>query len=77
VMLLGLVLVGLSRSGLVEERLDVRWLAGAVIVGTLAWMVSLLAVAVRTVPRDDARAGAPAEPAGSTGNVTSEGEVRG
>ena len=39
VVLIGLVFVGLNRSGLLEGDIDARWLGGSVIVGTLAWLV--------------------------------------
>ena len=42
VVVLGLVLVAVSRSGLTPDRLDVRWLAGTVIVGALGWTVALV-----------------------------------
>ncbi len=42
VALLGVLLVGLSRSGATATSLDVRWLAGVVIAGTLAWMAALV-----------------------------------
>ena len=37
VVLMALVLVGLSRSGLLDRSIDRHWLAGTVIAGTLAW----------------------------------------
>ena len=48
VVVLGLVLVAVSRSGLTPARLDVRWLAGTVIVGALGWTVALVVDALRT-----------------------------
>ena len=39
---LWLVLLGITRAGLTEGTLDARWLAGAVIVGTLAWTGALV-----------------------------------
>ena len=42
VVLLGLVFVALQRSGLLEERIDRRWLSGTVIVGTLLWTTTLI-----------------------------------
>jgi ATP synthase protein I len=50
VVVLGAVLVGLTRSGATQRDLDVRWLAGVVITGTLAWMAALVVHAVRSVP---------------------------
>jgi ATP synthase protein I len=43
VVALALVLAGVSRSGLAEETIDVRWLSGTVIVGTLVWTGALVA----------------------------------
>jgi ATP synthase protein I len=48
VVVLGLVLVAVSRSGLTPERLDVRWLGGTVIVGALGWTVALVVHALGT-----------------------------
>ncbi len=48
VVLLGLVLLAVNRSGLGEDELDRGWLAGTVIVGTLVWMVALVVGAVRS-----------------------------
>ena len=62
--MLGLVLVGLFRSGVTERDLDLRWLAGTVIVGALAWTVTLVL---------DALHGPEPAPA----KITSEGVVRG
>jgi ATP synthase protein I len=42
VVVLGLVLVGLTRSGATATSIDVGWLAGVVIAGTLAWMTTLV-----------------------------------
>jgi ATP synthase protein I len=42
VVVLGAVLVGLTRSGATGTSLDVEWLAGVVIVGTLTWMAALV-----------------------------------
>ena len=42
VVVLGLVLVGLTRSGATATSIDVGWLAGVVIAGTLAWMAALV-----------------------------------
>jgi ATP synthase protein I len=48
VVVLGVVLVAVSRSGLTPDRLDVRWLAGTVIVGALGWTVALVLDALRS-----------------------------
>jgi ATP synthase protein I len=47
VVVMGLVFVALSRSGLLEETLDRRWIGGAVIAGTLAWLVAQVALVTR------------------------------
>lgn len=44
---LGILLVALSRSEAAGESLDVRWLAGTVIVGALGWTVALVVDALR------------------------------
>ena len=67
VVALGLVLVTVSRSGLTPDRLDVRWLAGTVIVGALGWTVALVLDALATTEPGD----------GVTDEVTSEEVVRG
>ena len=65
VLMLALVLVAVSRSGASPETLDVRWLAGAVIAGTLVWMGALLVGTARSV-----RAGEPTPAAGRTAGRT-------
>ena len=67
VVALGLVLVAVSRSGLTPDRLDVRWLAGTVIVGALGWTVALVLDALSTTEPGD----------GATDKVTSGEVVRG
>lgn len=47
VLVLALVFAALSRSGLLDDALDRRWLAGAVIAGTLAWMVAQIVLTAR------------------------------
>ena len=47
VVLLGLVLVGVERSGATPDSLDVRWLAGTVIAGTLCWTTALVVDTLR------------------------------
>jgi ATP synthase protein I len=42
VVALALVLVAISRSGMAEDTLDVRWLGGTVILGTLVWTGALV-----------------------------------
>ncbi|MCD4534407.1 hypothetical protein LRP67_09965 [Nocardioides sp. cx-169] len=51
VVLMGLAFAVLSASGLLEETLDRAWLAGAVIGGTLIWLISqILLVTRRRIP---------------------------
>jgi ATP synthase protein I len=38
---LWVVLLAVTRSGLTDESIDSRWLAGTVIVGTLVWVATL------------------------------------
>lgn len=47
VVLIGVVFVGLNRSGALEQSVDPRWLAGTVIAGTLTWMVAQIIAAGR------------------------------
>jgi hypothetical protein len=47
VVAMGLVFVALSRSGLLADELDRKWLAGTVIAGTLVWVVSQIVVTMR------------------------------
>jgi len=47
VVLMALVFVALGRSGLLDDALDRRWLAGAVILGTIGWLVAQLVLATR------------------------------
>ena len=49
VLLLAAVLVAVSRSAQAREALDVRWLAGTVIVGTFGWMTALLVKSTQEV----------------------------
>jgi ATP synthase protein I len=44
---LAILLVAVSRSEAAGESLDVRWLAGTVIVGALGWTVALVVDALR------------------------------
>ncbi len=48
VVLVGLVFVGLSRSGLMGSTLDADWLGGTVIVGTLTWLAGQVVTTLRT-----------------------------
>ncbi len=47
VLVLALVLVGLNRSGLMDDALDRRWLVAGVIAGTVAWMVAQILLTAR------------------------------
>lgn len=44
----GLVYVALSNGGALDGSVDARWLSGAVIAGTLAWMAAQIVVTVRS-----------------------------
>lgn len=48
VVLVGLVFVGLSRSGLLGSELDADWLGGTVIAGTLTWLAAQVVTTLRT-----------------------------
>jgi ATP synthase protein I len=48
VVLVGLVFVGLGRSGLLDSQLDAEWLGGTVIAGTLTWLAAQVVTTVRT-----------------------------
>ncbi|HEX4978302.1 MAG TPA: hypothetical protein VFV40_10600 [Nocardioides sp.] len=48
VVLVGLVFVGLTRSGLLDSDLDADWLGGTVIVGTLTWLAAQVVTTLRT-----------------------------
>lgn len=48
VVLVGLVFVGLSRSGLLVSALDAEWLGATVIAGTLGWLAAQVVTTVRT-----------------------------
>lgn len=47
VVLMGLVLVGLSGSGLLDGTLDRAWLAAGIIAGTLVWLVAQVVLTAR------------------------------
>lgn len=47
VAVMGAVLVALTRSGLLEDTLDRRWLGAAVIVGTLAWLIAQIVLSTK------------------------------
>ncbi len=70
---LALVLARVQGSGALQARVDVQWVGGAVVVATVAWLVLLVVMAVRTVPE------ASAAPPSSTGHsdATSGGGVGG
>jgi ATP synthase protein I len=50
VVLLFVLLVAVTRSPAGTSWLDVRWLAGTVLVGTLCWTVALVVHALRSTP---------------------------
>jgi ATP synthase protein I len=47
VVAMALVLVGLSRSGLLDDTLDRAWLAGVVIAGTFGWLTTQVVLTTR------------------------------
>jgi ATP synthase protein I len=47
VVLVGLVFVALTRSGLLEDAIDARWLGGTVIAGTLTWLAAHVVASTR------------------------------
>ncbi|MGD9959537.1 hypothetical protein [Nocardioides sp.] len=60
VVAMGLAFVALNRSGLLEDALDRRWLAGAVIVGTFGWLITQIVLASRArIPAYDLRVDVP------------------
>ncbi len=48
VVLVGLVFVGLTRSGLLDSELSADWLGGTVIAGTLTWLAAQVVTTLRT-----------------------------
>ncbi len=48
VVAMALAFAVLQRSGLLDDALDRRWLAGAVIVGTFGWLLAQIVLAART-----------------------------
>jgi ATP synthase protein I len=74
VVLVGLVFVGLSRSGLLDAEIDADWLGGAVIAGTLTWLGAQLVTTLRArQPVYDLPAtGTTAHTTGHTATDTSE-----
>ena len=48
VVLVGLVFVALGRSGVLDESVDAGWLGGAVIGGTLVWLVAQIVAHTKT-----------------------------
>jgi ATP synthase protein I len=68
VVLIGLVFVGLKRSGLLEGSIDPRWLGGAVIAGTLAWLAAQVFATTRLrIPAYDLTPRETADEAPATG----------
>ncbi|MFS3129925.1 hypothetical protein ACLM5J_16110 [Nocardioides sp. Bht2] len=47
VVVMALIFLALSRGGALDDALDRRWLGGAVIAGTFAWLVSQIVVSTR------------------------------
>lgn len=79
VVLVGLVFVGLTRSGLMGSTLDADWLGGTVIVGTLTWLAAQVVTTLRTrrpvydLPPADTRADGPSAPSAEPGRPGSGG----
>ena len=48
VVLVGLVFVGLNRSGALDSAVDARWLGGTVIACTLTWLAAQIVASMRT-----------------------------
>ena len=48
---LALVLARVDGSGMLGEALDARWVGGAVVTATVAWVALLVLLALRSVPR--------------------------
>lgn len=71
VVLVGLVFVALGRSGLLEDAVHARWLGGAVIAGTLAWLAAQVVASMRVripvydLAHSETDAGTPVEPSGA------------
>ena len=47
VLVIGLVFLGLTRSGALDQTVDAGWLGGTVIVATITWMISQIVVSTR------------------------------
>jgi ATP synthase protein I len=68
VVLIGLVFVGLTQSGALEQTIDARWLAGTVIASTLVWLTAQVIASMRArlpiydLPADNGPQAAPQEP---------------
>lgn len=74
VVLVGLVFVGLSRSGLLGSELDADWLGVTVIVATLTWLAAQVVTTVRTRrPVYDLPPSAPQPPSDEAGRDGSGG----
>ncbi len=72
VVLVGLVFVGLHRSGAMESAVDARWLGGTVIAATFGWLAAQVVASMRArVPLYDLPADSDATPSGGTGDAAS------
>jgi len=64
VLLVALLFVGLRNSGLLDSTLDRQWIGGAVIVGTITWLLAQIVATTRVrqpvydLPSGDEEAGA-------------------
>ena len=74
VVVMGLALVVLSDSGLLDTTLDRQWLAGVVIAGTFGWLATQLVLTTRRrIPVYDLPASAGPDPARSAAGAPREG----
>ncbi|CAM3694200.1 MAG: hypothetical protein KKE65_06900 [Actinobacteria bacterium] len=78
VLAMALAFVVLTRSGLLDEQLSREWLAGAVVAGTVAWLVAHLhgALTARIPAFEAPRAHSPAEASADTPRDGSEAGAR-
>lgn len=80
VVLIGLVFVGLNRSGLLDETIDARWLGGSVIACTLTWLTVQVVASMRVripvydLPGSRPAAASPAEASAEPSSTTEAGE---
>ncbi len=76
VLVMGLVFVGLNRSGLLDEAIDRAWVGGTVIAGTIAWLaVQVVVATTRRIPVYDLPEQAPATAAAAGAHRSEGGEA--